>query len=158
MMRSPSSASAISSARSCSGGMTSASTGSLRVGVHQGRAAGELRQLAHEVPWPMDANRFFIIELVVLCDRDAASKHDHEAGGDFAGSPEPLTASKRAHLAKLTHPLDFRRIEGGIHLIAPLFANRLHCNAPHANGFDDKLRLSYAKSRVKRSLQTAAIA
>jgi hypothetical protein len=99
-----------------------------------------LGQFAQEVPWPMDANRFFIIELVVLCDRDAASEYDHEAGADLAGCPEPLTASKRAHLAKPTHPLDFGRVEGGIHLIAPLFANGVrlqrHCDPPH--GFSDK--------------------
>ena len=105
----------------------------------------------------MDANRFFIIELVAPYDCDAASEHDHEAGRDLAGGPEPLTTSKRAHFAKLTHPLDFRRIEDGIYLIAPLFANGLqlqrHRGPPHATGFDDKLRPSYAKSRVRRSLQ-----
>jgi hypothetical protein len=44
-------------------------------------------------------------------------------------------------------------------LIAPLFANGLqlqrHRGPPHANSFDDKLRPSYAKSRVRRSLQPA---
>src|SRR5579863_1779690 len=108
----------------------------LRDRVYQGRAVRQLGQFAQEVPWPVDAKRFFITELVVLCDSDAASKYDHEAGGDLAGGPEPFTGSKRAHLAKLTHPLDFRRIEDGIYLIAPLFANGLqlqrHRGPPHA--------------------------
>src|SRR5579872_1274106 len=131
----------------------------LRDRVHQGRAVRQLGQFAQEVPWPMDANRFFVVELVAPYDCDAASEYDHEAGGDLAGGPEPLTAGKRAHLAKLTHPLDFRRIEDGIYLIAPLFANGLqlqrHRGPPHTNGFNDFGHLT--RSRVAGEVSNPAL-
>ena len=66
-----------------------------------------------------------IVELVALGDGDLAREDDHEARSDLADGPKRFTGSKRAHVAKPTHPLDFQRIECGINLVVPLFTNGL---------------------------------
>ena len=73
----------------------------------------------------MHDDRLVIVELVALGDRDLAGEDGHEARGDLADGPKRFTGSKGAHVAEPTHPLDFQRIECGINLVVPLFANGL---------------------------------
>jgi integrase/recombinase XerD len=55
-----------------------------------------------------------------------AGLRDDEAGSDLADDPKRFTGCKGANFTEPTYPLDFHWIELGKHLIAPLFANRLH--------------------------------
>ncbi len=80
MIRSPSSASATSRARSRSGGMTKASHRLQRGGVDQRRPPGQLRELAHEFAGPMGDDDDALAGFVVLGDFDLAGQDDHQAG------------------------------------------------------------------------------
>ena len=66
-----------------------------------------------------------IAELVALGDGDPAREDDHEARSDLADGPKRFTGSKGAQVAEPTRSLDFERIERGINLVVPLFANGL---------------------------------
>ena len=104
--------------------MMSAST-VLRNRVHERWTARQKRQFPQKVSRAVDTDRLAIVELVTLGDCDPARKDDHEARSDLADGPKRFTGSKGARVAEPTHPLDFERIERGINLVVPLFANGL---------------------------------
>ena len=122
MMRSPSSASAMSSERSLSGAMTSASTLLFGMGVDQGGPAGELRKLAHEGAGTMADDKRTMPAPVPLGDVDVAAQDDDQARGDASGLGKrisrfvticsPRTAARarsRADPARETFGLDALR-------------------------------------------------
>lgn len=74
----------------------------------------------------MGDDRLVIVEIITLGNNDLAGEDDDEAGSDLADDPKRFTGCKGAKLTEPTYPLDFHWIELGKHLIAPLFANRLH--------------------------------
>ena len=83
MIRSPSSASAISSARSRSGGMINALHRILRDGVRQRRPPGQLGQFAHELAGAVRDDQRAMTGLIALANVDVAGEDDDEAGPDF---------------------------------------------------------------------------
>jgi hypothetical protein len=113
MMRSPSSASAISRARSRSGGMMGSC-------VRHCWTPGQLRELAQELAGPVGDDGDALAGLVAVSDLDLTRQDNHEAGTDVADGGERLAGGERAALAEATHPLDLQRIEHRQHLRAAL--------------------------------------
>ena len=124
MMRSPSSASATRTSRSRSDGMTSASTRLHRARVHQRRAAGELRQLAHEAARTVRDDRLIASEHVVLRDRELAAQHDDHAGLVLPRGDDPFTRAVRPRRAEAPQPLDLRGLQHRKHLMVAGFDRR----------------------------------
>jgi hypothetical protein len=106
MTRSPSSASATSSARRRSGGISSATTGltacaSVSAGRPESWASSPTKR-----PGEIGDDRLAAAELVAARDRHCAGEHDAESVARFAGRHERFTRAVRAHFAKPAHPLD----------------------------------------------------
>ena len=85
MMRSPRSASATSSARSRSGGISSVSTSPSASAIDQRDPARELADLGQKLPRALIDHRRDMAETVALGDRDMAGQEHEHAGTGLAG-------------------------------------------------------------------------
>ena len=123
MIRSPSSASATSSARSRCGGIDQGLDQSLGAAVDQGRAAGELGELAQEGAGLVIDHRPIHAQRIPVGHLELALEDDEDPRRDFPGAEEKITLGKSAERAEAPQPVDFHRGQGGKRLIAPSFEN-----------------------------------
>ena len=118
MIRSPSSASAISNARSWSGGMISASTGPCAWASTRAGRPASCASSPMNAPGPCVTIGSAAARLVVLGDVDLAGQDDGQAGADLADFRQRLARTIGADLAKAAHALDLRRLQNREHLVA----------------------------------------
>ncbi|MGY3288067.1 hypothetical protein ACVWWP_001134 [Bradyrhizobium sp. LM3.6] len=106
MMRSPSSASATSSARSRLRRQQQRLDIAFGAAVDQRRPARELAELGQELPRPLVDQRGDVTKAVALGDGDVALQHDEHARPGLAGLEQEFPIGIEADLAELPDTLD----------------------------------------------------
>ncbi len=86
-------------------------------GIHQGRAAGKLRQFAHERARTVGHDRVGMVE-AALADLDLSRQDEEGARRDFAGRKDAVTGGVGSAFAEPRQPIYFRRRKHRKHLIA----------------------------------------
>src|SRR5262245_65161559 len=100
------------------------------MGIDQGLAARELRQLAHERARAVGHDRRARAALMALGHVDGTGKNDVEPVTNLADPLQGSAGGKRTHLAEPPQPFDFGRLQARKHLVLPGIDNRLsagHC-------------------------------
>lgn len=92
--------------------------GLLRLGIQQARAAGELRQLAHEAAGAIGDDQ--LVGSFVAGDVDRAGQDERQAAADVAEARQHLAFGKRAPLTEAADALDLRRLKDREHLVASI--------------------------------------
>lgn len=105
-MRSPSSASATSSAQPLRRQQQRLDV-ALGAAIDQRRPAGELAEFGQELPRPLLDQRRDMTEPVALGDGDMALQHDEHARSGLAGLEQQLAMRIGADFAEMLHARDF---------------------------------------------------
>src|SRR3954452_17285046 len=98
----------------------------LRRGVHQRWPAGELGELAHELPRCVRNDQFVAPGFITLHDVQMATQHNDEAQAHLSNPRDCFARPKNSYVAEPTHPLDLRRLQSRKHLGPPRLDDPLY--------------------------------